>query len=85
MAKLKAVFHYSASAGIRKILAAAENDWLTNEICDEGDDDRLFKLIANADVLWHVLQPATAKIIGADSHSRIRSIIKYLVTCVSRL
>jgi len=65
MAKLKAVFHYAASAGIRKILTAVENDWLTIEICEEGDDDRLFKLIANADVLWHVLQPATAELIAA--------------------
>ena len=65
MAKLKAVFHYAASAGIRKSLTAAENDWLTIQICEEGDDERLFKLIENADVLWHVLQPATAELISA--------------------
>ena len=65
MGKLKAVFHYAASAGIRKSLAAAENDWLKIDICEEGDDDRLFKLLPNADVLWHVLQPATAEVIAA--------------------
>ena len=71
MAKLKAVFHYAASAGIRKSLATAENDWLTIDICDEGDDDRLFRLIADADVLWHVLQPATAEVIAAAPKLRL--------------
>ena len=71
MAKLKAVFHYAASAGIKESLATAENDWLTIEICDEGDDDRLLRLIADADVLWHVLQPATAEVIAAAPKLRL--------------
>ena len=71
MAKLKAVFHYAASAGIRESLATAENDWLTIDICDEGNDDRLFRQIADADVLWHVLQPATAELIAAAPKLRL--------------
>jgi len=71
MAKLRAVFHYAASAGIAARLAAAENDWLSIESCDEGDDTRLFQLMADADVLWHVLKPATAKIIAAAPNLRL--------------
>ncbi len=71
MAKLKAVFHYAASAGIAERLAAAESDWLSIESCDEGDDERLFQLMADADVLWHVLQPATAEVIQAAPNLRL--------------
>nr|MBC8241166.1 hydroxyacid dehydrogenase [Alphaproteobacteria bacterium] len=71
MAKLRAVFHYAASAGIAARLATAENDWLSIESCDEGDDTRLFQLMADADVLWHVLKPATAEIIAAAPNLRL--------------
>jgi phosphoglycerate dehydrogenase-like enzyme len=71
MAKLKAVFHYAASAGIAARLAAAETDWLSIESCDEGDDARLFQLLAGADVLWHVLKPATAEVIAAAPNLRL--------------
>ena len=71
MAKLRAVFHYAASAGIAARLRAAETDWLSIESCDEGDDGRLFQLLADADVLWHVLKPATAEVIAAAPKLRL--------------
>lgn len=71
MAKLKAVFHYAASAGIATRLRAAESDWLTIDTCDEGDDARLFQLLTDADVLWHVLKPATAEVIAAAPKLRL--------------
>ncbi|MDA1101808.1 MAG: 2-hydroxyacid dehydrogenase [Proteobacteria bacterium] len=71
MARLKAVFHYAASVGISARLHAAECDWLAIETCDEGDDARLFQLLADADVLWHVLKPATAKVIAAAPNLRL--------------
>ena len=51
MAKLRAVFHYAASPGIAECLPAAESDWLSMESCDEGDDARLFRLSAEANVI----------------------------------
>ena len=71
MAKLRAVFHYAASTGIAERLRAAESDWLSIETCHEGDDERLFKLMAEADVLWHVLKPATAEVIAAAPKLRL--------------
>lgn len=71
MAKLKAVFHYAASDGIAARLRAAECDWLYIETCDEADDERLFHLMAEADVLWHVLKPATAEVIAAAPNLRL--------------
>lgn len=71
MARLRAVFHYAASAGIADRLAKAEGDWLSIQACDEGDDERLFHLMADADVLWHVLKPATAEIIAAAPKPRL--------------
>ncbi|MDE0728655.1 MAG: 2-hydroxyacid dehydrogenase [Alphaproteobacteria bacterium] len=71
MAKLRAVFHYAASPRIADRLAAAGSDWLSIESCDEGDDDRLMRLLAEADVLWHVLKPATGSIIAAGPKLRL--------------
>ena len=71
MGKLKAVFHYAASTGIAARLAAAEADWLSIASCDEGDEERLLHLMADADVLWHVLKPATAEIIAAAPKLRL--------------
>ncbi len=71
MSKLKAVFHYAASDGIAARLKAAESDWLSIETCDEADDERLFHLMAEADVLWHVLKPATAEVIAAAPNLRL--------------
>ena len=71
MGKLRAVFHYAASAGIAARLAAAESDWLSIDSCAEDDDERLFELLAEADVLWHVLKPATAAVIAAAPKLRL--------------
>ena len=71
MARLRAVFHYAASAGIADRLAAAESEWLSIQACDENDDARLFHLLAEADVLWHVLKPATAEVIRAAPNLRL--------------
>ena len=71
MGKLRAVFHYAASAGIAARLAAAESDWLSIDSCAEDDDKRLFELLAEADVLWHVLKPATAAVIAAAPKLRL--------------
>ena len=61
---MKAVFHYAASPGLAAQLRDVP-DWLTIEACPEADDERLFRLLPEADVLLHVLKPATAEVIAA--------------------
>ncbi len=62
---MRAIFHYATSPGLERRLAAAAPEWLEVEACDEADDERLFRLLPEADVLWHVLKPATAEVIDA--------------------
>ena len=68
---LKAVFHYAVSPGLAARLKAQESDWLSIEACDEGDEERFAKLMAEADVLWHVLKPVTAAHIAAAPNLRL--------------
>jgi phosphoglycerate dehydrogenase-like enzyme len=62
---MKAIFHYDVSSGMAAALEAAATDWLSIEACAEADDERLSALLAEAEVLWHVLKPATAAVIAA--------------------
>ena len=68
---MKAIFHYATSPGLAARLAAAAPAWLEAEACDEADDERLFRLLPDADVLWHVLKPATAEVIDAAPKLRL--------------
>ncbi len=68
---MKAIFHYATSPGLAARLAAAAPAWLEVEACDEADDERLFRLLPDADVLWHVLKPATAEVIDAAPKLRL--------------
>ncbi len=60
---MKALFHYDVSPGIDAQLAAAATEWLDVASCPESDDDRLFAMLEDTEVLWHVLKPATAEVI----------------------
>ncbi len=68
---MKVIFHYATSPGLAARLAAAAPAWLEAEACDEADDERLFRLLPDADVLWHVLKPATAEVIDAAPKLRL--------------
>jgi len=68
---LRAIFHYDVSPGIEAALAAACSDWLDIVSCPEADDARLLALLAEAEVLWHVLKPATAGVIAAAPKLRL--------------
>ncbi len=68
---MKAIFHYATSPGLDQRLAAAAPEWLEVDACDEADDERLFRLLPEADVLWHVLKPATAEVIDAAPGLRL--------------
>ena len=68
---MKAIFHYDVSPGMGAALRAAETDWLAIDTCPEADEARLFALLAQAEVLWHVLKPATAEVIAAAPKLRL--------------
>ena len=68
---MKAIFHYDVSPGIEAQLKAAESDWLSVDSCPESDDERLFRLLEEAEVLWHVLKPATAEVIARAPKLRL--------------
>lgn len=68
---LKAILHYALSPGLAARLAALQSDWLSIEACDEGDEARFAELMAEAQVLWHVLKPVTAEHIAAAPNLRL--------------
>ncbi len=68
---MKAVFHYDVSPGIEAELAGAATDWLELASCPEADEARLFTLLETAEVLWHVLKPATRDLIAAAPELRL--------------
>lgn len=66
---MKVVFHYAAGPDLAARLAAVPGLEIT--ACPEDDDDLLFRLLPDADVLWHVLKPCTAAMIAASPRLRL--------------
>jgi phosphoglycerate dehydrogenase-like enzyme len=60
---MKAIFHYDAGPLLRARFAALAADGFIIDACPENDDARLAALLPDAEVLLHVLKPATAAII----------------------
>jgi len=61
---MKAVLHYGATEGLRADLAAS-SDLLEVSVVAEDDREALFRELANAEMLLHVLEPVTAAMIEA--------------------
>ncbi len=68
---MRAIFHYACSQSLSARLAALAPTWLEIQSCPESDDALLFRLLANADVLLHVLKPATARVMDAAPGLRL--------------
>jgi phosphoglycerate dehydrogenase-like enzyme len=60
---MKVVFHASAGPDLAGRLDRLPD--LDVSVCREDDTDRLFQLLPECDVLWHVLQRCTAEMIAA--------------------
>lgn len=71
---MKAVLHYRASPGFRQALEAARPAWLRVAVVTETDWDGFAREMADADVLFHVLEPIAAEHI--DRAPRLRLIQK---------
>ncbi|MDQ5849518.1 MAG: hydroxyacid dehydrogenase, partial [Pseudomonadota bacterium] len=56
---MKIVLHFDGSEALRHRVAA-----MGVELCPESDDITFSKLLQDMEVLWHVLKPVTADVIG---------------------
>ena len=68
------IFHHDAGPTLARRLQEAASGELEISLCRAQDDDLFHRLMADADVLWHVLRPVTAADI--DAAPRLRMIQK---------
>src|SRR3954468_22485856 len=61
---MKAIFHYDAGPRLQARFAALRADGFDIMPCPEADEARLATLLPDAEVLLHILKPATAEIIA---------------------
>jgi len=66
---MNVLFHYAAGPELAARLAAIPG--LNVSVCADDDDARLMRLLAETDVLWHVLKPCTAAMIRAATRLRL--------------
>jgi phosphoglycerate dehydrogenase-like enzyme len=68
---MKAIFHYDAGPRLRARLAALAGEGFAVAPCPEADEERLLRLLPEAEVLLHVLKPATAAVIAQAPRLRL--------------
>ena len=68
---MRAVFHYDAGPRLAARLAALAGDGFMIDACPEEADARLATLLPEAEVLLHVLKPATAEVISRAPKLRL--------------
>jgi phosphoglycerate dehydrogenase-like enzyme len=62
---MRAIFHYACSQSLSAKLKALTPTWLDVRSCPESDAALLYRLLSDAEVLLHVLEPVTAKVMDA--------------------
>ena len=68
---MRVVFHYAAGPGLTTRLSQLDGEGLSVSVCPGSDIARFSRLMADADVLWHVLEPVTAAMIDAAPRLRL--------------
>ena len=68
---MKMVFQYDAGPALRQRLAALTGEGLSVFHCPEDADARFAEMMGDAEVLWHVLKPATTDVIERASRLRL--------------
>ena len=61
---MKVVYHSMAGIGVQSRFASLEEQGIFVTSCAEFDRDRFKAVLADADVLWHLLEPVTADVIA---------------------
>ena len=68
---MRVIFHYDTGPALARRLAEIAGDGIEIAACAEADDERFRALMADADVLWHVLRPVSAADIEAAPRLRL--------------
>jgi len=68
---VRVVLHYDCGAWLEERIAGLAARGLTVTACPEDDDARFAALMAEADVLWHILRPVTAADIAGAPRLRL--------------
>ena len=68
---MKAIFHYDAGPRLSARFAELEREGLEIESCPEHDEARLDALLPEAEVLLHILKPATAEMMARAPRLRL--------------
>ena len=68
---MRVIFHYDTGPALARRLVEISGDGLDVFPCDEADDARFAELMAEADVLWHVLRPVSADDIAGAPNLRL--------------
>jgi phosphoglycerate dehydrogenase-like enzyme len=68
---VKAIFHFRAGPALSSTIATLSHGKVDVAICPEHDRARFDGLIAEAEVLWHVLEPVTAGMIATAPRLRL--------------
>lgn len=71
MTRLRVIWNYDAAPALRRAFAALADRGLDVQVCPESDDDRLFALLPDTDVLWHCLRPVDARVFDAAPGLRL--------------
>jgi len=58
------IYNYASGPEFEQRLKNLAAEGFSIAVCPESDDERLFKLLEKADVLWHCLRPVDATVLG---------------------
>jgi phosphoglycerate dehydrogenase-like enzyme len=81
---MKAVLHYDASPGVRRMLAALDPALVRTVVVAEADMAGLRRELADAEVLLHVLAPVTAETVQAAPRLKLVQKIGVGVDAIDR-
>jgi len=68
---MRVVLHYTAGPALVNRLSRLNQHGLSVTVCPGGDQVGLRALLAEVEVIWHVLEPVTADVIAAAPHLRL--------------
>ena len=68
---MRVIFHYDTGPALARRLEEVAGGEIEIAACGEADDERFRALMADADVLWHVLRPVSAADIEAAPRLRL--------------
>jgi phosphoglycerate dehydrogenase-like enzyme len=68
---MKVIWNYDAAPALAARLEALAGQGLSVSVCAESDDEGLFRLLSDADVLWHCLRPVGAEVLDAAPRLRL--------------